>query len=282
MALVINGFSHVVPGRKGLSFRDDKRLSLSSRDDWRPRRRDEAILGIVVHTRWGAPVKIADGKAPDRKWDLDVAARWSRDERQASAHVAVDSDGSYACYADIGKIATFHASHVNGVTAGLEMYQDKDGTVYRETLEATADILDVLTRELGVQRQFCTETAICRRFANIVATDKRTYIQGANRGRDFCGVYGHRNVTRNRGAGDPGDEIFAVLRERGYEGFAVDQGEDVAAWADRQRQLGLVEADVDGVPEGKTRALIQHARHGGPGLWVWRPGDEHYDPGPAE
>lgn len=277
--LVSSGFAFDVPGRIGDNFRHNPRLALSP-DDWRPRRTGEVVLGIVLHTRLGLPVIVKPGAGPNRGWDLDLPARFAKDERKASCHVGIDADGSFGCFADLAKVATYHAEHVNGTTVGIEMYQEPDGTVYESTLEACADVVDVVTRIFGVQRQFPAERAISKRFANILPGNAYTYIAGANRGRDFSGVYGHRNVTRNRGPGDPGDDIWGVLAARGYERFHVDEGHDIEVWEQRQRDLGLDVREVDGVPGAMTRRLIAMRRHGGPGIWVERPGDEH-DP-PAE
>lgn len=283
MSLISKGFAHAVPGRVGTNFRDNPRLKLTARNDWRYRRPDELVTSIMVHTRWGMPVKVKAGAGRNIGWDLDLAARFSKDTRAASSHVAVDGDGSYGCFADLASIATYHGNHLCGITVGIEMFQETDGTVYQETLEATADIIDVVTRLFGIQRQYPTERTICRRFGNIVKGDKYTFVPGANRGRDFSGICGHRNATRNRGAGDPDDQVFEVLRLRGYEPYAVDQGEDIDVWEARQRELGLPEEDVDGVPESHTRALIRFKRGNPAGLWVKRPGDELFDPEhPAE
>lgn len=275
--LIVRGFAHPVPGRAGTNFYASPKLRLTSATDWRHRRKDETVVGIVLHTRLGLPVKLKTGAGPNRGWDVDLAARFSKDPRAASAHVGIDADGSYGCFADLDKVATYHAGHVNGISVGIECYQEPDGTVYETTVQACADIIDVLTRVFGIQRQYPVERAICRRFANILPGDPHTYMPGGARGRDWCGVYGHRNVTRNRGAGDPGDEVFAELKQRGYEGFSVDEGEDITAWAKRQRELGIDERDVDGVPDLITRRYIALKRRGGPGLWVERPGDEDVD-----
>jgi hypothetical protein len=274
--LVVNGFGWEVPGRTGDNFRQNPKLSLTQRGDFRPRRPDEVVLGVVFHTRLGLRGEVRPGRGPNRGWDLDLAARFSKDDRAASCHVAVDADGSYACFADLARVATYHAGHVNGITVGIELYQEADGAVYEETLESGADICDVVTRVFGVQRQVPVERAICRRFANILPTDAKTYIAGGNRGRDFSGVYGHRNITRNRGEGDPGDRIFELLVERGYERYAVDAGEDIAVWEQRQRELNMDPREVDGVPGQVTRSMIAMHRKGGPGIWVEREGDETF------
>lgn len=234
-------------------------------------------MSIVLHTRLGKQVILKEGAGPNRGWDRDYAARQSGDDRAASAHIAIDADGSYGCYADLARVATYHASHMNGISIGIECYQEPDGTVYAATLEGCADVVDVLTRIFGIQRQFPLERAICKRFADIVPSNKYTYIPHGNRGRDFSGVLGHRNLTRNRGIGDPGDPIFGVLKVRGYEAYSVDDGEDISAWVTRQRELGMSDHDVDGVPEQLTRRKLMMQRHGGPGLWVIRPGDEDFE-----
>ena len=275
--IVVNGIGHHVPGRVGESWLSDRRLNLKSQDDWRPRRSKAPVMGVVLHTRWGVPPKVKPATGPNRGWDIVLAGRFSADERKASCHVAVDADGSYGCFADLARVVTYHAGHVNGVTVGIELYQERDGTMWESTLEAGADICDVVTRVFGIQRQFPTESDICRRLANHLSQERATFVPGANRGRDFCGVYGHRNVTRNRGPGDPGGEIFEVLKARGYEPFAIDKGEDLSAWEERQRALGFREDDIDGIPGELTRARLRMQRRGGPGIWVERPGDDAFD-----
>jgi hypothetical protein len=277
MTLVVNGIGYPVPGRSGESFLTDRRLDLKSKDDWRPRRVRAPVMGVVMHTRWGVEPKVKPGQGPNRGWDIVLAGRFSADARKASCHVAVDADGSFGCLADLARVVTYHAGHVNGVTVGVELYQERDGTMWESTLEAGADICDVITRVFGIQRQFPVERVICRRLANHLSGKSATYVRGANRGRDFFGVYGHRNVTRNKGPGDPGGEIFEVLKARGYESFAIDEGEDLTAWEERQRDLGFREDDIDGIPGELTRARLRMHRRGGPGLWVERPGDDCFD-----
>lgn len=274
--LIFNGRGVLVPNCVGQSFQGDRKLVLAN-DDWRPRPTGSSVHCIVMHTRMGMPVKFKPGDGPNTRWDEDLPGRFAKDDRKASCHVAIDGDGSYACYADILKVAAFHAGHVNDISMGIEMYQDAEGHVYGATIETALAILDVATRELGVQRQFVAETAICRRIANNVRGPSHAtslaYVASGGRGRDWNGILGHRNVTRNRGPGDPGDDIFARLSLAGYETFYVDQDDDLIAWERRQRVLGIKPEDCDGQPGHQTRACIAAQRRGGPGLWVERPGD---------
>jgi hypothetical protein len=223
----------------------------------------------------GLPVIVRSGQGPDLGWDGDLAKRFMKDDRAASCHVPIDADGSYACLADLVRTVTYHAGHVNEITVSVELYQTADGIVFESTLESAVCVIDALTRILGIQRQFAHEREICRRFASptvgVSATSKLAYAAGGARGTDFCGVYGHRNVTRNRGRGDPGDEVFRKLAAAGYEGWNVDTGDDLDVWSERQKALGICDDECDGIPGPRTRALLQMRRRWG--LWIPRPGD---------
>lgn len=281
--LIFDGVGHAVPNRQGISFLDSPLLSITrggSGTDWRPRPRGTWISGITFHTRLGKPVLVRSGDGPNLGWDEVLGGRFVADDRQASCHVAIDADGSFACLADIVDVVTYHAGQVNEVTVGVEMFQASDGGVWESTLRAAVDIADVLTRVLGIQRQFPIEHGLCRRFAcptqGVTKASKLAYAPGGARGRDFCGVFGHRNVTRNRGRGDPGDELFTMLAAAGYEGWNVDQGEDLDAWSKRQHQLTINEDDCDGIAGRLTRRMIAHSGRNACGVWVRRPGDEDF------
>jgi hypothetical protein len=274
--LVADGLIYSVPGARGTAFLEEPSLSVESARDSRPRPKGTWIRGIVVHTRMGLPVVLRSGDGPNVGWDKVLAKRFANDERQASCHVAIDADGSYACLADLIRTVTYHAGHVNEITVGVEMYQGADGVVYESTLETAVLVCDVLTRVLGIQRQYPREHQICRRFASPTAgvsrEKKLAHVVGGARGMDFCGIYGHRNVTRNRGPGDPGDEFFNKLAAAGYEGWHVDAGDDLDVWSERQQALGIDPDDCDGIVGPMTRSRIEHK--GRPwGMWKPRPGD---------
>lgn len=280
MSLVLHGHKVDVPGLDSVDFVDDPRFRLS-KSGYRFRTKGTWIRGVVLHTRMGVwPTRVSD-KRVSRNWDKVVADRWANSGRMAGAHIAIDSDGSYACLADITDDVTFHAGQVNPYTVGIEMYQEPDGTIYVPTLMACVEIVDILTRELSIQRQMPTTAQISKRFAsaNIHAPkDKKSLacLPGGKSGRDFVGVYGHRNCTRNRGKGDPGDDIWSMLAVMGYEAYDVDTDDDRRVWKKRQKDMGLSNSLCDGIPGiGTVNRLRQIGKPYG--LWVQRPCDVVFD-----
>jgi hypothetical protein len=262
MGLIIDGQSYDLPDQTIQSFKDDPQFGLKPNDG--KKRPKTWIRGIVIHTTKGipggknkTPQKIKPGIGPDSKRDEKVARMWSLDERNAGAHLIVDSDGSWVCTADLATFAAYHAGNVNSVTIGIEIYQQSDAGIYEIQLKNVCVMCDFLTRHFGIQRQFHRPY-------------KRHAIKrGLQRGRDMVGVYGHRDCSNNRGPGDPGDAIFEWLEDCGYEAFDYEENEDKGVWALRQEQLGLL---ADGVPGPTTVQALKDAgyKHG---LWISRPGD---------
>jgi hypothetical protein len=87
---------------------------------------------------------------------------------------------------------------------------------------------------------------------------------------EVIGVLGHRDTTKTRGFGDPGDKVINLLGLAGYEPMDFDQRKDMEEWRRRQTKLGLPK--VDGVPGPMTCDALE-ARGRAHGLWVRRPGD---------
>jgi len=275
--IVIEGERYPVDGIDSADFIELPGVALSSRRDWRPRSDGAWVRSVCLHTRMGLPVRLRDGIGPNLGWDKVLGGRFTSDQRQAGAHIAIDSDGSFCCLADLQRVVAYHAGHVNEVSVGIEMYQAADGGVWESTLRTAVLICDVITRVMGIQRQYVRERTITRRMASpslgVGTYGHLAHMPGGARGRDFVGVFGHRNVTRNRGPGDPGDEVFELLRDAGYEGFMIDAGDDLDVWARRQHSLGMHHEDCDGIPGPNTVALL--AASGRPhGMWADRPGDD--------
>jgi len=295
--LVIEGRKVEVPGVEGTSFLDNPRVAMSDKRDSAPRAIDW-VRNITIHSRLGIHPQKIDPNPRDRRWDELVGARVSGDSRTASWHVSVDADGSFACHLDVKAVKAYHAGQCNLYSVGIEMYQTSDGTITLPTLETTVKIVDVLTRELGIQRQCVArdERAILKRFARRnrgrTRSQELAYAPGGRSGADFVGVFGHRNATRNRGPGDPGDAIWELFEKAGYEFFSASAEQDLEVWQERQIGLGLDEL-ADGIPGPitvaaiKNRAAVDEAtaacgsdgfrlpynlgvKHG---LWVGRPGD---------
>jgi hypothetical protein len=244
------------------NFLDEPKFKLKPTDG-KPRP-NTWVRGIVLHTTRGIPggkdrrpQVIKPGLGPNHKRDEKVALMWSLDKRKAGAHLITDSDASWVQTADLQDFAAYHAGNVNTVTIGIEIYQQGDAVLYEGQLENVVQMVDLLTRIFSIQRQLhwpYKGHAIKR---------------GLNRGLDMVGTYGHRDVSNNRGPGDPGDAIMEMLIDAGYESFDFEENEDKEVWMQRQEQLGLL---ADGVPGPATVAALLKEGYNH-GLWVSRPGD---------
>jgi hypothetical protein len=264
--LIINGREVAVPGLTIVNFRDNPELALrvghpDGRNDGQRRDADAWIRLVVLHTTKGIPggkdkrpQQIRPGFGRSTHAGARTARFWSTDPTPSGAHLVVDHDGVVTQLADVQLVAAYHAGHrlVNADSIGIEMYQGAEAELYEGQLEATATLVDALTLYLGIQRQ------IPDRYRGALARFDR---------RDVVGVVGHRDVSDNRGPGDPGDAIFEVLACRGYERFDFAARNDVAVWRDRQRELGVAD---DGVPGPRTRSVLEARWYDG-GLWVCPP-----------
>jgi hypothetical protein len=273
MSLVFDGRKVDIPGVTSVDFLDDPKYHIAKKG-WKPRPENMWIRGIVLHTRMGMVSTAIHREPKNNRWDEVLPRRWELSERYVGCHIAIDSDGSYSCMADIIKTQCHHAGQVNPVTVGIEIYQGGNGSLYIPAIETAVKIVDVLTRELGIQRMFPTETGLSYRIARDGKrpwrrTRRLAWHKDGRRGLDFAGIYGHRNATGNRGYGDPGDEIFAELAAVGYESYSIDDEDDRKVWSRRQQQIG---ATADGIPGPKTRAALE-----GEGFirgqWIYRQGD---------
>lgn len=263
MSVVVNGQLVGVPGILTRSWREEPRLSLVGKDV--RRRKTPWVRSVVLHTTKGIPggkdrrpQKILPGIGPNTDVEERIARLWSTDPEGAGAHLSVDHDGSVGCHADLQLDATSHASLMNDVSIGIEIYQGANAEMYVEQLNVVVQLVDWLTRRFQIQRQFpvlYSGHAVERLEAG---------------GKDCVGVFGHRDCSNNRGAGDPGDEIFAMFKRASYEAWDFEHEQDRNIWRARQRQHGVTPAD--GIPGGQTVLALQTVGRVG-GLWVARPGD---------
>lgn len=171
----------------------------------------------------------------------------------------VDFDGSVACCADLVREATFHCPNgIYPISVGIEIVQGKDAELYEGQLDVVVQVVDTITRAMGIQRQ------IPHRYLGPV----KRFSEGG--GQDAVGVVGHRDCDKNRGRGDPGPRIMNMLGLAGYEPVDYDRSEDRDIWRRRQRAVGI--DPTDGIPGPITRAALERAGHPH-GQWVKRPGD---------
>jgi len=262
---VIDGKVEQPSSLRVLSWLDDPSLRLKIGEDGKARDSSTWIRGIVLHTTKGIPggsdkrpQKILAGFGPSGKAGA-VARYWSRSDKQAGAHLVVDHDGLIVCCADLEKEVAYHAGPANSWSVGIEIYQGADAEMYEGQLSQVVRLCDFLTRRFWIQRQFHWPY-------------RGKPVQRVAEEDSFTGVCGHREVTNNRGLGDPGDAVFDFLRRAGYEGFDFDLNADLPVWTARQKNLCLPSAKCDGIPGPTTyKALIAAGYPSG--MYVPRPGD---------
>lgn len=269
MGVVIHGKVEEVPGVAVRSWLDKSLLRLNMGEDGRSRF-TRWVRSIVLHTTKGIPggrdqrpQQILPGLGADAQGDIRVALSWARSSRQAGAHLVVDHDGSVACLADLSDEVSYHAGEVNEVSIGIEIYQGSDGELYEGQLDQVVRLVDFLTRRFRIQRQYHFPYR------------RHPPARIASGAQDVVGIFGHRDVTTNRGLGDPGDAIFQRLSAAGYEAYDVALGQDLETWKLRQEELNRdlnAGLRVDGVPGPATTASLQKSGRAH-GLWIGRPGD---------
>jgi len=244
--VVINGKQEVVPDVDVRNWFDDPKFRLAKKLSYRPRL-TRWVRGICLHTTKGLEGEVRPGAGPNRKVDEWIAGMWATGSRYAGAHLTIDADGSVGCHADLLTEAAYHAGAINEVSIGIEIYQDvayNKGVLYEQQLEVVGTLCNWLTRRFGIQRQMPQ------------IRDREAIPRIAAGGRDVSGVYGHRHAG-NRGPGDPGDDVFRALAERGYVQYKFRR-DDIDEWRVVQDiALRFTDPDdIDGVPgPGTVKAL---------------------------
>lgn len=258
--LIVGGMITPFDGHRVINWRDDARLRLSASDG--RRRRTRWIRQVILHTTKGIPggkdrrpQQIRPGIGPPGDAGVRVAEFWSRDPKSSGAHLIVDRDRTIYCLADLRDEVAYHATVANEYSVGIEIVQGRDAELYDGQLDAVCQLVDLITMIFGIQRQI----PAAYRHAPLERFDVAPH--------RMCGVFGHRDVTNNRGEGDPGDAIFARLALRGYQRLDFASGADVDVWRTRQRELGV---EDDGLPgPGTVEALTARGYAGG--LWACPP-----------
>lgn len=266
--LVIKGKQVEVPGLEITNWFDNPKLRLRPGQDCRARH-VTWVRGIVLHTTKGIPggtdqrpQVLRPGLGPNIQAEEKTARWWSTSPLQSGAHFVVDTDGSVGCLADAARETAFHAGPVNEYTIGIELYQTAEAELFEGQLQAMVKLVDALTKHFSIQRQFHAPYR------------KGPIRRLENGGADVVGIYGHRDVTSNRGQGDPGDYPLQFLEQAGYEKFDFFRGLDKVEWKGRQLWLNSKGShiDEDGIPGLSTATALKKAGYEH-GLWVQRPGD---------
>lgn len=266
--IVLAGRQIQVPGISVVNYLDDPRLRLAPGDHRRRRADERAWVHVVVlHTTAGIPggkdlrpQLVRPGLGRSTGGGQRVVASWTHDVgRPGGAHLVVDQDGTAYCCADLVLEAAYHAQLANGPSVGIEVVQGRaEADLYEGQLEAAAKLALWVCLFLPTPVQWQIPrgySGSLRRFVDSPRLD------------DYVGIVGHRDLTGERGRGDPGDAVMEELVRQGCEAFDVASGEDLEVWRGRQRGLGVA---PDGIPGPDTvRAIVTS---GTPeGVWRRRP-----------
>lgn len=273
--LIIGGKEVQVPGVSIRNFKDEPQLALRvGRSDGANDggTRTQPVTLVVLHTTKGIPggsdkreQVIKPGFGPDTKAEDRTVTYWSTDPTPSGAHLVFDHDGSVACLADLLNTCTFHAGQyeVNLRSVGIEIYQGSNAEMYEGQLDVVRKVVDAITSFFGIQRQ------IPDYYRNNTPVPRLKTLGG----RDLVGVVGHRDVSDQRGKGDPGDAIMEVLAKSGYERFDFFTEKDKAAWMSRQANLASRlkrPLSIDGIPGPQTVTALKDLGYQD-GLWATPP-----------
>lgn len=178
-------------------------------------RTPDKVSAVVLHTSKGlrSGTLLPGSLASDR---AEALARYQASgAREVSWHFTVDTDGTIVQSADPAMWATWHARHANGYSIGIEMVQGDDGNLYQRQIDAAVALVTTLVEAFGIPKI----TPVNER-GEPIATVVQAWQEADEGGAQmrFNGVAGHRNLTTNRGPGDPTDAPFRALLARGFRG----------------------------------------------------------------
>lgn len=248
MSLLIDGKLVDVPGVKILAPRGEPWNFVKKGQS----RTTRPQLKILHKTVADDPEKI-DEQPPA----ADYARDWGRarqtieywqSKQLSGTHLVTGHTGDTVCTEDLVRFIGWHANSANNRSWGHEIKEYVGGRVHRAAIEAAVAITLVDTSAIGVQWQ-CPKRYI----------PNRPFPRFSNGGVDLIGVFGHRDVTDQRGYHDPGDAVFDMLEAKGFERFDFYAGQDLEVWSARQEWLakeGWYKGPIDGIAgAGTTRAL---------------------------
>lgn len=216
-------------------------------------RRDLWIRQIIVHTTgglWPQPVLPGAGRPGHAQQIADMwygGDRGGGDRVHSAAQLIVDFDGTVACLCDIALVAAYHAEASNPWSVGIEMSTTPRGEIYEATLKATAKLIDALCwPTFPIPRWMPRGPYRNKPIARMEQAVPPTRRQLGGPG--LIGVFGHRDNTSERGAGDPGDAIWRELDDLGFERVDFHALEDILIGKERQAALNARGArlSVDG------------------------------------
>jgi hypothetical protein len=243
-ALLIQGELVIVPG-VDIIGPHERAWSYLDPGDCRPRSNRPHM--VVLHkTLADDPEKILAGAGKPGGAER-TAEYWEQDPKHSGAHLVTGDDGVVACLADLVNVEAYHGNQANLYSIGFETRELVGGGVYQAALNSTVAVVLAIVEHLGIQLQVPTPYR------------GKPLRRMADGGSDLIGIFGHRDITDQRGVWDPGDILFQMLRASGAEMFDFDLGQDKVVWAKRQEDLNAkgYKLGVDGIPGPATTAALK-------------------------
>lgn len=214
--LIINGKRVPVPGVNVITWEDDPRVPRVPRAK-RSTRPASSVTAIVLHTSRGKVGKVVPGSRQSDK-ALRLARYQARGSHAASWHLTVAHDGTVYQQADLATDETWHATQANPWTVGIELAQDESPDLTQAQVSACVATVRAVCEALGIPAWVPARQS--GGSWSVLSTPVRAWQPRKQNGasQSARGVIGHRNLTTNRGAGDPGDGIFLALLANGFAG----------------------------------------------------------------
>lgn len=178
------------------------------------------ISAVILHTTRGSSGGVVQqGSLPSTRAEWYARYQVSGD-REVSWDFTVDTDGTVVQSNDPAAKYTWHAGRSNGWSVGIEIVQQQGSAdLWSAQLTAVVRLVTALCDAIGIPK-ITPVNADGTPYSGLVAAWNGD--QGGE-ARAFNGVAGHRNVTRNRGSGDPTNYPFQALLANGFRGVPPDQ-----------------------------------------------------------
>lgn len=168
--------------------------------------RRKPVAHVVLHTTGGypdskhpTPQRIRSETAEAKHCQArNVHAYWSRTDRIGAAHILIDADGAVYQIADLSTRAMYHCVGYNQVSIGVEVVQQSDSSLFAAQLVSVVALCSWLADTFKLPRSVAMPYLGWRKSVSGI------------------GFIGHRDVSANRGSGDPGDFVMEALVDAGW------------------------------------------------------------------
>jgi hypothetical protein len=209
--VIVDDVVEAIPGLLVTSYRLRPDLALRTPQDGYVKQ-GRPISLIVVHNTVGDwPLRVLPGLGADGDLAERNASYWRNSPRQSGTQLIVDQDGTVLCLADLARVAAYGAGHHRANAEGIqiEMAATSDRTthgsvLYQGQIDACALLCDWLATRFGLPKQAAAPRPRGRELVRALADGVKP----------IKGLADHCCFTRNRGLGDTGFLVQAVLAAR--------------------------------------------------------------------